>query len=121
MNARDCDPFADDDITQGEFEEAMTANFPTITIPDPAAVGAWLDEQQPGSFPARVSYTAGNMYCVHWPVGNDCVIPYGATPDELLVNLRAKIAERDPVAKLAKDAAEAGYSLTPIPKHIPAP
>ena len=103
MTDRESDPFHDDNLTQEEFEAAMNANFPLITIPDPVAVGKWLDEQQPDiSSPQRPTFGIYGWQVCHW-TGVTHIVPNGATPEELLVNLRAKLAEHDPLAKLRKE------------------
>ena len=112
MNARDNDPFHDDNLTQEEFEAAMNANFPLITIPDPAAVGKWLDEQQPdvSGSPLRPTYGFYGWQACYW-TGEAHIVPMGETPEGLLANLRAKLAENDPLAKLHEDAAALGFGL----------
>ena len=117
MNARDNDPFHDDNLTQEEFGAAMNANLPLITIPDPAAVGKWLDEQQPdvSGSPLRPTHGISGWAVVYW-TGETHIVPVGATPDELLANLRGKLAEHDPLAKLRKDAGALGYALAELPK-----
>ena len=78
-------------------------NFPLITIPDPAAVGAWLDQEQPDkSSPSRPTYGVYGWQVCHW-TGETHVVPSGATPEDLLTSLRAKLAEHDPLAKLRKE------------------
>lgn len=97
-------------------------NFPTITIPDPAAVQAMLVEAFPESYLAAASYDHRGWSMFAFLRGRkEDPTGHGATPEEALADLRAKLAATDPLAKLAKQAAEAGYALTPISKHIPAP
>ena len=81
MNARESDPMHDDyNMTQEQFEQAATMNFPLITIPDPAAVGAWLDQEQPDiSGPARPTYGINGWCLVYW-TGETHIVPIGATP-----------------------------------------
>ena len=112
MTARESDPFHDDNLTQEEFGAAMNANLPLITIPDPAAVGKWLDEQQPdvSGSPLRPTYGFYGWQACYW-TGVTHIVPSGATPDELLANLRAKLAEHGPLAKLRKDAEALGFGL----------
>ena len=112
MTARESDPFHDDDITQEEFEAAVTMNFPQITIEDPAAVGAWLDQQQPdvSGSPQRPTYGISGWAVVYW-TGETHIVPTGFTPEGLLANLRSKLTEHDPLAKLHKDAAALGFGL----------
>lgn len=78
-------------------------NFPTVTIPDPAAVGRWLDEQVPSSSNHNVSFIRGRFFTIHWLIGYPSIDAYGNTPDELLENLRKGIAACDPLAKLRKE------------------
>ena len=117
MNARESDPFHDDNITQEEFESAAAMNFPLITIPDPAAVGEWLDTEQPQThgWTHLVYYSLGKLSTEHWLAPSEYVDAEGETPDELLANLRAKLAEHDPIDKLRKEAESAGYVLTRMP------
>ena len=88
-------------------------NFPTVTIPDPAAVGRWLDQEQPAASAHSVSYIRGKFFSIHWLPGNTPIDAYGSNPDALLADIRAKLAELDPLAKLRKDAEAHGYELTP--------
>ena len=83
----------------------------TITIPDPAAVGAWLDKEQPdkGS-PQRPTFGINGWQVCHW-TGETHIVPSGATPEELLANLRAKLAELDPLAKAREQLEAAGYAV----------
>jgi len=91
-------------------------NFPTITIPDPAAVGKWLDEQVPSPDPHRVSLMAScGWVCFHWITTTRWLEAEGNTPEELLADIRAKLAELDPLAKLRKDAESHGYALMKLP------
>ena len=87
-------------------------NFPLITIPDPAAVGAWLDREQPdiSGSPLRPTHGISGWAVVYW-TGETHIVPVGATPDELLANLRGKLAEHDPLARLRKDAEALGFGL----------
>jgi hypothetical protein len=88
-------------------------NFPTITIPDPAAVGAWIDQDQPEASPARPTYGMSGWATVFW-TGTTHIVPTGETPEEMLANLREKLTEYSPLAKLRKDAEAAGYALAKI-------
>ena len=85
--------------------------FTTITIPDPAEVGAWLDKEQPdkGS-PQRPTFGIYGWQVCHW-TGESHIVPCGATPEELLANLRAKLAEHDPLAKAREQLESAGYAV----------
>jgi len=87
--------------------------FPTITIPDPAAVGAWLDCEHPQthSWNHLVHYAHGNLTTMHWTAPGEYVDARGDTPEALLADLRANIAAHDPLEKLRKEAEAAGYSL----------
>ena len=109
MTARDNDPFHDDNLTQEEFEAAMNMNFPLITIPDPVAVGNFLNNDF-GSDYHNPSFGLCGWSCLHWD-GVTHHHAQGATPYELLANLRAKLTEHDPLAKLHKDAAALGFGL----------
>lgn len=113
---RQDDPMNDDyNMTQEQFEEAASAmNFPTVTIPDPAAVGRWLDEHQPGNLNARPTYGVHGWYECRW-TGKEHIVAGGDTPEALLADLRAKLAEHDPLAKLRKEAEAAGYALIKLP------
>lgn len=107
----------DDKITQEEFERAATMNsFPTITIPDPAAVGKWLDEQLPPLPHDTQTPTYGcNGWCVVRYDGTRHIVPMGKTPEDLLEDMRAMLAVSDPLAKLRKEAEAHGYALMKIP------
>lgn len=89
-------------------------NFPTVTIPDPAAVAVWLDHVMPehnnGSH--APNYSDEGWYCMHWMgPGVGWINARGDTPEALLADIRRQLAERDPVAKLRKEAEAAGFSL----------
>ena len=124
MNARDCDPFADDDITQEEFEQAAAM----ITIENPIEADKKVRAAFPGAVYVRAVF-AEYSGKAQWAVtaafpgckSEDDARGLGETVDEAIAAALVKHAANDPIAKLAKQAAEAGYSLTPIPKHIPAP
>ena len=88
-------------------------NFPLITIPDPAAVGAWLDEQVPQICPHRPAWS-DRLTAFHW-VGSEYITATGDTPESLLADIRSQVAEFDPLAKLRKEAEAAGYVLTRMP------
>ena len=89
--------------------------FYSITIPDPAAVGKWLDQEQADkSSPHRPTFGAYGWQVCHW-TGQTHIVPSGATPEELLADLRAKLAEHDPLAKLRKEAEAMGFALMKIP------
>ena len=91
-------------------------NFPLITIPDPAAVQAMLEEAFPDSYLAAASYDRRGWAMFAFlrdrkedPTG------HGATPEECLADLRAKLAENDPLAKLRKEAEAHGFALMKLP------
>lgn len=93
-------------------------NFPQITIPDPAAVGKWLDEQLPnrdGSAHQPSRY--GNGWVVlYWTSGSTYVSARADTPEALLADIRRQLAENDPLAKLRKEAEQHGYALMKLPE-----
>ena len=115
MNARESDPFHDDNLTQEEFEAAMNANFPLITIPDPVAVGKWLDERLPNCHGCSASFGRTGWTASHW---TDGIWTYGqgGLPEDVLSDIRRQLAENDPLAKLRKDAGALGYALAELPK-----
>ena len=113
---RQDDPMHDDNITQEQFEKAAIMNFPTISIPDPAAVGKWLDQEQPGKAgPHLPTYSDAWAVC-HWHTGGDYVYARAETPEALLNEIRAKLTESDPLAKLRKEAEQHGYALMKLPE-----
>jgi len=81
-------------------------NFPTITIPDPASVGKWLDEQT-GVDMHKAVREAGAWSCLHWD-GNRHYSATGETPEALLADIRRQLAENDPLEKLRKEWIAAG-------------
>lgn len=91
--------------------------FPTITIPDPAAVGKWLDEQlEIGSSHSNPSFaTDRGWHHLHWFSPCEYVVGAGETPEALLADIRRQIAENDPLAKLRKEAEAVGYALMKLP------
>jgi hypothetical protein len=90
--------------------------FPTITIPDPAAVGKWLDEQAPSQDNHRVHFMAGGCWtCYHWNSPTRYFDANGDTPEDLLADIRRQLAENDPLAKLRAEADKHGYVLTKMP------
>jgi len=92
-------------------------NFPTITIPDPAAVGAWLDQEVPqcNDWRHNIHYRHGAYSTMHWTAPASYVDATGATPEDLLADLRANLAIHDPLAKLRKEAEQHGYALMKLP------
>jgi len=90
--------------------------FPTITIPDPAAVQAMMDEQFPTSMLRHASFDKDGWRMFAMMHGTrDDPTGKGATPEEALADLRAKLAENDPLAKLRKEAEQHGFALMKIP------
>ena len=90
--------------------------FPTITIPDPAAVKAMLVAEFPDSYLASASYDHRGWSMFAFLRGRkEDPTGHGATPEECLADLRAKLAEHDPLAKLRKDAEAHGYALMKLP------
>lgn len=87
-------------------------NFPTITIPDPAAVGKWLDEELPEGWNHAASFGRTGWTGSHYS-GVDWIYGWGETPQEMLADICLKLAENDPLAKLRKEAEQHGYELTP--------
>jgi hypothetical protein len=88
----------------------------TITIEDPAEVGELLDREfgtECGSHHAM--FTRHGWSAVHYRTGIEAVRGSGATPAELVENLRAAIAAADPLTKLRKEAEAQGFALTPLP------
>ena len=80
-------------------------NFPTVTIPDPAAVGKWLDEQVPtyDNSPHYPQWWNGAWAVLHWMPEAKSVTAKGDSPELVLADLREKLAEHDPLAKLRKE------------------
>ncbi len=89
--------------------------FPTITIPDPAAVGKWLDEELPTTWPHAASFGKTGWTGSHCS-GADWTYGMGKTPEEMLSDIRRQIAEKDPVAKLRKEAEAQGFALMKLPE-----
>lgn len=84
-------------------------NFPTITIPDPAAVGKWLDGQVPTQYSHRAVYGVAGWTSLFYPFGRiESEVATGNTPEELIADIQAKLAANDPLAKLRKDWIAAG-------------
>ena len=80
-------------------------NFPLITIPDLAAVGAWLDEELgTNNGTHRPMYSMDGTICLnHWHKPADCIFATAITPEDLLADIRRQVAENDPLAKLRKE------------------
>lgn len=112
---RQDDPMHDDYITQEEFERAATMK--TIIIEDPAQVKELLDLElginTGGHHPL---FTRDGWRASHWVAGIEYVDGTGSTAAELLADLKAKIAEHDPLAKLRKEAEAHGYALMKLPE-----
>lgn len=99
----------DDNITQEEFEKAAAMNFPQITIPDPAAVEAMLDEAFPHAMLRHAAFDKDGWRMFAMMHGTrDDPIGKGATPEDALVDLKTKLAENDPLEKLRKEWVAAG-------------
>ena len=91
-------------------------NFPTITIPDPAAVGAWLDQELGVvALPHRPQYGPSGWSCNHWHVSNDFFTATGNTVPELVGDIREQLARYDPLAKLRKEWLAAGCPKLELP------
>jgi hypothetical protein len=92
--------------------------FPTITIPDPAAVQSMLEEAFPDSYLAAASYDRRGWAMFAFLHGRkEDPTGHGATPEECLADLRAKLAAHDPLAKLRKEAEAHGYGLMKLPEE----
>ena len=104
--------------TYEHYMGEMPKRFPNITIPDPAAVGKWLDEQQPMYDGSRhaVAFRHGKLEVEHWIPGCEFFRVAAYTPDVLLEDIRARLAEHDPLAKLRKEAEAMGYGLLKLPQ-----
>jgi hypothetical protein len=89
----------------------------TITIEDPRDVADLLDKtfgtQHGNHLP---SFGPTRWTCLHWHKSNDYVSAAGATPQDLIDDIRSKIAAHDPLAKLRKEAEAHGYSLMKLPQ-----
>lgn len=96
-------------------------NFPTITIPDPAAVGKWLDEQLGDEHMVAHNphFSDRGWSFLHYYKGKH-LFSCEATPEEAMQKLREQIAEMDaltdPLAKLRKEAEAMGYALMKLPE-----
>jgi hypothetical protein len=90
-------------------------NFPAITIPDPAAVGKWLDEELPQHSGGHTAHYSNEWAVCHWHTPGDYIYVRSATPEGLLVNIRAKLAQMDPLYKLRAEADKHGYALIKLP------
>lgn len=92
-------------------------NFPTVTIPDPAAVGKWLDEQVPTQYSHRAVYGVAGWTSLFYPFGRiESEVATGDTPEALLADIQARLAANDPLAKLRKEAEAMGYGLLKLPQ-----
>jgi hypothetical protein len=89
----------------------------TVTIPDPAAVAAWLDKEEPSQFSHFCYYGFDGWSTCHWlKTATDYFRAEGATPDELLANIRAEIAKRqEPIERLRREADALNLQLVPKP------
>jgi len=89
----------------------------TITIEDPAEVGALLDREfgtEGGGHHAMFTQHGWSTY--HYLTGTDTVRGSGANASELVENLRANIAKGDPLTKLRKEAEAQGFALMKLPE-----
>ena len=86
----------------------------TITIIDPADLGKWLDQEQPCRGNHSPFYGAEGWHCVHWIAAGEWITANSPTADGLLQNIREKLAEIDPIARLKRQAEAAGFALTPL-------
>lgn len=91
-------------------------NFPQITIPDPAAVGKWLDEQIPPASEHCPMFRDGEWQACHWFAPAEYVFATGDSPESLLAKIRELMGENDPLAKLRKEAEQHGYGLMKLPE-----
>jgi hypothetical protein len=88
----------------------------TITIEDPAQVKELLDRELGSNIGGHHPiFTRDGWRASHWTGSIEYVDGSGATAAELLADLRDKIANYDPLAKLRKEAEKAGYALMKIP------
>jgi hypothetical protein len=86
----------------------------TITIEDPQEVKELLDLELGSNIGGHhPMFTRDGWRASHWTGSIEYVDGTGATAAELLADLRDKIANYDPLAKLRKEADKAGYTLTP--------
>lgn len=94
--------------------------FPTITIPDPASVGKWLDEElgtDEGKHAAM--FCNYGWTCLHWFSASDYVRGTAPTPGELVAVIRDKVAANDPLEKLRKEWIAAGRPDLNTPAQPP--
>jgi hypothetical protein len=89
--------------------------FPTITIPDPAAVGKWLDERVPCVCQHKPAPFNGNWSVTHWDTNIDCFTVTTVIPEDLLTAIQWRLKQRDPLAKLRAEADKHGYVLMKMP------
>lgn len=96
-------------------------NFPTITIPDPAAVGKWLDDELPDEhgLPHRPIFIYDQWCLSHFYNGRN-LTSFHPSPEEGLADLKRQIAaideDRDELTKVRKQAAKLGYALMKLPE-----
>lgn len=89
----------------------------TITIEAPAEVNALLDKEFGTKFGRHhAMFTQYGWSSLHYLSQGPCLHAGGATPAELVENLRAAIAAADPLAKLRKEAEAQGYALMELPE-----
>lgn len=96
-------------------------NFPTVTIPDPAAVGKWLDDELPDEhgLPHRPIFICDQWLLSHFHKGKS-LSSTGASPEECIADLKRQIVNidegRDELDKVRKQAEKLGYALMKLPE-----
>jgi len=93
--------------------------FPTITIPDPASVGKWLDEQAPGYCAHEPAIYDGKWKVTHWDQHTQCFTVAADSAEGLLPIIQAKLKERDPLEKLRKEWIAAGRPDLNVQAEVP--
>jgi hypothetical protein len=87
----------------------------TITIEDPQEVKELLDRELGSNIGGHhPMFTRDGWKASHW-TGSRYFDGTGSTASELLADLRDKIANYDPLAKLRAEAEKAGYALMKLP------
>jgi hypothetical protein len=89
--------------------------FPQITIPDPAAVGKWLDEELPQYAGKHTAHYSNEWAVCHWHTPGDYIYARGETPEAVLAEIRLQLAQMDPLYKLRAEADKHGYCLMKLP------
>jgi hypothetical protein len=88
----------------------------TITIEDPQEVKELLDRELGSNIGGHhPMFTREGWRASHWTGSIEYVDGSGATAAELLADLRHKISNYDPLAKLRAEAEKAGYALMKLP------